>query len=283
MSINKNILFLININFYLFSMEKKYEVDDEIEFIEYIKSGNIVEVQKYLNSDKISVNCKDANLVPALSIACYCGQKDIAQILISYGAEIDAVDPFGESALMLSSREANKEMIDLLISYKAKINLKTFNYKNTALHWAAMYGQRDIVQILIKNGANVFARDADEKTPADIAFKFGYDFVGEIIADRIIQIGIIKKNLFEAILDSNYNLVKKLITQISLRIFDENKNNAFHYLFLAKNCEDKIKIFDLIIGIFPELIFEKNSKGIIPLDLLPNNLLILKRLLLTPP
>jgi len=47
---------------------------------------------------------------------------------------------------------------------------QSVNAKNrTALHLAARYGKHKCVKTLIDNGANVEARDADQKTPIQLA------------------------------------------------------------------------------------------------------------------
>lgn len=40
---------------------------------------------------------------------------------------------------------------------------------STALHLAARYDQRDAVELLLQRGADPAARDADGRTPADVA------------------------------------------------------------------------------------------------------------------
>lgn len=40
---------------------------------------------------------------------------------------------------------------------------------NTALHYAAGYGRRECVELLLKNGAAVTAENSDGKTPIDVA------------------------------------------------------------------------------------------------------------------
>ncbi|MBA0820807.1 hypothetical protein Gohar_019660 [Gossypium harknessii] len=41
--------------------------------------------------------------------------------------------------------------------------------KNTALHYAAGYGRKDCVALLLKNGAAVTLQNMDGKTPIDVA------------------------------------------------------------------------------------------------------------------
>ena len=60
----------------------------------------------------------------------------------------------GDTALIIASRAEKLEIVDLLIKNKANINLKT-NNGNTALMIASNSGNLDIVDLLIKNKANI--------------------------------------------------------------------------------------------------------------------------------
>ena len=70
-----------------------------------------------------------------LHIAVERGYKDIAELLIKHGADVNAKDRYGE----------------------------------TPLHYAARVGRRDIAELLIKHGANVNAKDMYSKTSCDYA------------------------------------------------------------------------------------------------------------------
>ena len=58
----------------------------------------------------------------------------------------------------------DKEIVELLVNNGADVNA-THNGGGTPLHWAARKGHKQIVELLIANGANVNAQDEDGGTP----------------------------------------------------------------------------------------------------------------------
>ena len=64
------------------------------------------------------------------------GFKDIADFLISKGADIDAKDVRGSTPLIRASMKGYKDTVELLISKGADVNVKDVQ-GYTALYWAS--------------------------------------------------------------------------------------------------------------------------------------------------
>ena len=90
------------------------------------------------------------------------GSAEAMAFLIDKGAEVDAQNPFGTTALMMSATDAAK--VRLLLDRGAKAGLAS-KQGRTALFIAAMSeGTAPIVRMLIAKGADVRARDAFQNT-----------------------------------------------------------------------------------------------------------------------
>jgi ankyrin repeat protein len=88
------------------------------------------------------------------------GKIDKVKDLIEKGADINAKDNNGMTALMLASKNNRKEiveLVELLIKNGADVNAKDI-YGRTALMIASVNGHKEIVELLIKNGADVNAK-----------------------------------------------------------------------------------------------------------------------------
>ncbi|EAX90656.1 ankyrin repeat protein, putative [Trichomonas vaginalis G3] len=71
-------------------------------------------------------------------------------------------------------------MLELLISYGAKINDKDKSGR-TALIWAVITQDKDIIELLISHGININERDKSGKTALDYASKFNTNAIVELI------------------------------------------------------------------------------------------------------
>ena len=101
----------------------------------------------------------------SLHYAAYYGHLEIAEILISRGADLDADDPYYSTPLYLAVEEGHPEVVEFLISKGAKVNVKSSSSGYTPLHRAA----GAVALMLLEKGAKVNARDNDGKTALDQA------------------------------------------------------------------------------------------------------------------
>ncbi len=93
----------------------------------------------------------------------YC---EVMRVLIDNGADLNARDSAGMTALMWASKLDNRERLSLLISRGADINLKSPTGE-TALTEAYSTGNFDVAQILLANGAegDINCKDNSGNTP----------------------------------------------------------------------------------------------------------------------
>ena len=76
----------------------------------------------------------------------------------------------GAYPLHLAVVKGNKEIVQILLDNGAQIDLKAKNKDEaTPLHWAAFFGQKDVVSLLLGAGAPINVLDANNATPLDSA------------------------------------------------------------------------------------------------------------------
>lgn len=100
--------------------------------------------------------------------ACIAGHKKMIEKLISLGSSIDELDGNGGTMLHMCAATGLKEMAECLISKGISIDIQTKTDKTTALHLASEFDHLEIVNLLLKNGAN-FLKDGDGKGPSGVA------------------------------------------------------------------------------------------------------------------
>lgn len=79
-------------------------------------------------------------------------QREVVQLLLANGADVNAKSEDGWTALMDASARGNLEVVQLLLAKGADVNAKNKNGE-TALYWASEQGYRKVKELLIKAGA----------------------------------------------------------------------------------------------------------------------------------
>jgi ankyrin repeat protein len=85
---------------------------------------------------------------------------EIVRLLLNRGADINAQDEWGRTALMIAADGGYLETVKLLLDWEANVHLRDSN-GNKALMRAAWKGHLEIVRSLLERGADV--NTVDEK------------------------------------------------------------------------------------------------------------------------
>ena len=112
----------------------------------------------------------------ALHWACKCGNPDVAQemvqMLADAGAEIDQQDNAGYTPLHLAAQRGSTAVCALLLRLRADLGMLAAQ-NLTVLHSAAGQGRAQTCLLLVVNGADIYARNHWQQTPADLAACWG--------------------------------------------------------------------------------------------------------------
>jgi ankyrin repeat protein len=110
----------------------------------------------------------------ALQLAAKADCPELVEALLDAGASPDSSSSGGITALHMAIDNGTVAVSKLLIEKGADVNAED-ETGNTPLHYAAMEpGRSSLIDLLIKNGAIVYARNAASQTPRDIADKKGF-------------------------------------------------------------------------------------------------------------
>ncbi len=99
--------------------------------------------------------------------AAYYGNTAAVKQHIAAGADINAKNGGGFTPLQAVAGEGHKEIAQLLIAEGADVNVKDKFFGYTALHDAAINGHNEIAELLIAKGADVNAKNDVGETPLD--------------------------------------------------------------------------------------------------------------------
>ena len=105
--------------------------------------------------------------------ACDKGHRDVAEILIKFGADPNAKDGHGATPVHWAAGSGDGALLNLLLAHKGYVHEEDANGA-TPLHWAATKGRTHLVDILLERGAPLEQVDHHFLTPLHRAVLMGH-------------------------------------------------------------------------------------------------------------
>lgn len=90
---------------------------------------------------------------PPIVTATKTGNVEVIKLLLNNGADINAVDYYGQSPLFFAIKEKNLELVKFLVENGAIVNTKEDGFGKTAFHYAISNQDINIIKYLIEKGA----------------------------------------------------------------------------------------------------------------------------------
>ena len=148
--------------------------------LHYAASYGYKEIAELLLSKNADVNAQTSRGDAPLHYAASYGHKDIVELLLLNKARIDVRDRVGCTPLYDAATNGQIEEVRILLANKADVNAGTLR-GYTPLSGAASHGRGDVARLLIDSGANVNAADFDGGTPLYWARIRGYDRIQDFL------------------------------------------------------------------------------------------------------
>ncbi|MXY31899.1 MAG: hypothetical protein F4Y48_11930, partial [Gammaproteobacteria bacterium] len=119
-----------------------------------------LEAVRSLLREGADVNAPQGDGMTALHWAAERGDAELADVLLYAGARVDAGTRIGHyTPLHLASRRAGATVVEVLLGAGSDPNASTTNSGATPLHLAAATGDPAVVEVLVEAGANVNGRE----------------------------------------------------------------------------------------------------------------------------
>jgi ankyrin repeat protein len=116
-----------------------------------------------------NIHSTDENDNTALHYSTRKGDCEVAELLLAQGVDINAKNCRGETALHIALENEFIDLANLLIDKSIDIDAKTFKLELTALHIAIETKNSKIISTLLKQHANVNAKNILGQTPLHLA------------------------------------------------------------------------------------------------------------------
>ena len=143
---------------------------------EIIKTKGLIQLKRFLTNNMDQINAIDET-GQTLLLAAFSNKKPLiaSMFLNCFGADINAVNTAGQTAMDIAIENNDSEMIDLL---ETQIQLNKFIAENNgdkgqALINAVKTGNKKFIPHLIDRDADANARDAEGKTAFMVAVELG--------------------------------------------------------------------------------------------------------------
>ncbi|QSZ37584.1 hypothetical protein DSL72_008682 [Monilinia vaccinii-corymbosi] len=153
----------------------------------FIPGLSRIEATKWHPPDRItryrSVGIK--NVTP-LHMASFRGSKEALQYAMEFGNDMDVniAASFGATPLFFAVYGGKDDIVEFLVSLGANLNDLYGPCKWSPLHLAAAIGNKAVVEILMRYGADIQARDSIGMTPARLALDRKHKHIASILNER---------------------------------------------------------------------------------------------------
>lgn len=246
-----------------------------------VSQGHVNIVKHLLQAPGIDVNAQAINdgwtaLICAIEGGYRPESETVVKLLLeSPGIDVNVQSTSGITALMHAASEGHEEIVKLILQ-ASDINVNAQDKDgDTALMLAIDYEHNEsdidyvnIAKLLLEfPDININAQNNDRKTAMILAVEREWPDIVKLIKDKLNKLTNIG---FEAVKADDLEIFKKVIDQIGNKIIDSEGNTFLHIAF-AKN-GIHILFYLLQNSKEPqELLYTRNNKGLIPLELAPPN------------
>ena len=96
---------------------------------------------------------------------------------------INCVNSDAFTPLHLASSEGHPHLIEILVQFGAQIDARNNNFR-TPLHIACLRGHLTVIKALVTAGADINAKDVDNNTPTHFCSEYGHSFCLKFILTK---------------------------------------------------------------------------------------------------
>ena len=180
-----------------------------------------------------------------LLVASYTGNADIVNALIEAGSDIRAKDDIdGATTIHIASANGNNEVINILLNKDNTLINEADSMKDTPLHWASIKNQTDTISLLLANGADTKLTNSDGNTVLHYAAMYGDVNTVNVLLDADSSLASVENNegitpIYYAIVVSDNDILSLIITngQIDINKKDSLGYTPLHYAANYGNME----------------------------------------------
>ncbi|XP_067662108.1 ankyrin repeat domain-containing protein 17-like [Haliotis asinina] len=125
------------------------------------RDGDVDKLRVVLGQGRMNLNRGGVTGDTPVIVAADKGQKDVVELLVREGADVSRVNDVGNNALHVACRGGHVDVAEFILSLN-RVDVNSRGWRSrTPLMEAAANGRREVVELLMKEGADVSLRDDD--------------------------------------------------------------------------------------------------------------------------
>ena len=153
-------------------------------------NGHLDIVEYILENTDFKIDFPGKDKMTGLMFAAINGHKKLVNYLIDNGAKVTKKDKFKRTVIINCIRNAKIEMVNLFLIKGAEFDCPDSS-NNFPIHYACAYGWIEIVEMLIKAGADPNVTNDWKLTPMEVAFLKNHFFIVKYLLDSITYVILI--------------------------------------------------------------------------------------------
>ena len=148
------------------------------------RTGNTESMKLFLDQHPEQINLQSEQGTTPFLLACYRGNNDVAILLAQRGAELKSCYLEG-SALYAVIYKNNIEMLNYMLQNGVGANDSCqFKQLGYPIHFAINLKRYDVIELLIKNGANLKVKDQQGKSINELVFLYNDEKLSNLLTDE---------------------------------------------------------------------------------------------------
>lgn len=171
------------------------------------------------------INARDASGKTALHIALDDRNLGLLETLMPFSPDLDLKSPDGNVPLHSTVTTGWEQGTRLLLCYDLDINATDAD-GNTALHLACSAGYRDVAKLLLESGANVHIRDSNGRTPLQLAVSSHTRRLPELLLQYGANIDDVRRRTESVNDDGNQRVANRDPATEKIRGIEQDMNEA---------------------------------------------------------
>ena len=117
------------------------------------------------------------------------GYTQFSKMLLQCGVYVDVPGLLKETPLHLAAKNGFRDLVDVLVRSGGNVNARNFPMQETPLHLATRNGHRHIAQFLVQQGSQVNARNFPmQETPLHLAARNGHQLIAQFLIQQGSQV-----------------------------------------------------------------------------------------------